>query len=256
MAPPRAEARLDRLLGAVLPLLFLCACASAPPPPSPLAEEAVSANLRAGAAYRRGDYARARELYERALALDGVLGNAEGEALNSLNLARVHQALGEPEAAHERLDAVLNASGAAGGWHAEAAARKAQLHLDAGEPGRAAEWAARAERSCGECRARVAIANLLARVDLARRQPAAALDQALHALQLASPAEAAAERANALRIIGEARLALDDPDAALQALHRALEIDQALGLAEHTRLDRARIQAALDRHRQRRLASP
>ncbi len=137
--------------------LALGACAGSPPAPSRLADEALGFNQRAARAYERGDFAQARSLYERALEIDAGIDHADGVAMNSLSLARVNQALGEADAAHRHLDRVLD-SAAAAAWRAEAAGRKAQLHLAAGELARAEEWIGRAQDLCGQCRAQAASA--------------------------------------------------------------------------------------------------
>ncbi len=186
--------------------LALAGCAGAPPAPSRLSEEALGFNQRAAQAYERGELAKARALYERALEIDASIDSVEGVAVNALSLARIDQALGDADAAHRHLDRVLE-SAAAAGWRAEAAARKAQLYLAGGDAARADEWQTRAQSLCGTCRAQAAILNLGARVALARGQPALALQRAERALQLPASDEARAERANAQRIIGEAKIA-------------------------------------------------
>ncbi len=186
--------------------LALAGCAASPPPPSRLSEEALGFNQRAAQAYERGDLAKARPLYERALEIDASIASIEGIAVNSLSLARVDQALGDADAAHRHLDRVLETAAAAG-WRAEAAARKAQLYLAGGDAARADEWVGRAQTLCGTCRAQAAILNLGARIALARGQPALALQRAERALQLPASDDARAERANAQRILGEAKIA-------------------------------------------------
>jgi len=185
--------------------LGLAACAGSPPAPSSLSNEALDFNQRAAKAYERGELAQARSLYERALEIDAGIDDAEGVALNLLSLARVDQALGDAGAAHRHLDRVLDTATAAP-WRAEAAARKAQLHLAGGELAQADEWIGRAQGLCSQCRAQAAILNLGARIALARGKPALAIERAERALQL-PVGETLAERANARRIIGEAKMA-------------------------------------------------
>jgi Tfp pilus assembly protein PilF len=201
---PRANPG-SALLAALVLVLGLGGCAGSSAPGRP-SDEALELNQRAARAYAQGDLAQARSLYERALEIDAGLDNVEGIAVNSLSLARVEQALGDADAAHRHLDRVLGAAAAAP-WRAEAAARKAQLLLADGEAARADEWLGRAQSLCGACRAQAAILNLGARIALARGQPALALQRAERALQLPASDEARAERANAQRIIGEAKLA-------------------------------------------------
>lgn len=204
---PRARPGSARLAAFGLGLaLALAGCAGSPPAPSRLSAEALGFNQRAAQAYERGDLAKARALYERALEIDASIDSVEGVAVNSLSLARVDQALGDAEAAHRHLDRVLETRADAG-WRAEAAARKAQLHLAGGDAARADEWLGRAQSLCGQCRAQAAILNLGARIALARGQPALALQRAERALKLPASDDARAERANAQRILGEAKIA-------------------------------------------------
>jgi len=236
--------------------LALGACAGSPPPaPGRLSEEALGFNQRAAEAYARADYAQARALYERALEIDAGTDNTDGVAMNLLSLARVNQALGEADAAHRELDRVLS-SRAAPAWRAEAAARKAQLYLATGELTSADEWLGRAQALCGQCRAQAAILNLGARIALAGAQPALAAQRAARALQLPVNDDSRAERANAQRILGEAKMAQGDTEGAAEAFRQALRIDQALGLAGRIQLDQKLVDAAELKLRQQRLASP
>jgi tetratricopeptide (TPR) repeat protein len=123
--------------------------------------------------------------------------------LNALNLARVEQAAGNTEAAQQALDVAL-ASDAAPALRAEAAGRKALLHLAAGEQKEAADWQGRAQALCGGCRAQAAILNIGARVALAGGQPAAAAQIAERVLKLPPSDDTRPEQANAQRILAEA----------------------------------------------------
>ena len=160
-------------------------------------------NLAGAEAYARGDFSSARISYSRAIQAHQKNNNAEGIALNALSLARVEQAAGNTEAAQRALDLAL-ASDAAPGLRAEAAGRKALLHLSAGEPKEAADWQARAQALCGSCRAQAAILNIGARIALATGNSAAAGELAGRVLKLPPSDEARAEQANAQRIISEA----------------------------------------------------
>src|SRR5258708_5293727 len=163
--------------------LGLGACAGPLPVPGRLSDEALGFNQRAAKAYERGDFAQARSLYGRALEIDAGMDNADGIAMNSLSLARVDQALGEADAAHGHLDRVLG-SAAAAALRAEAAARKAQLHLAAAPLSRPDDWPPPAQHLCGQCRTQAAIIHLGARVALAGAQPALAAQPAEPALTL------------------------------------------------------------------------
>ena len=224
--------------------VLACACASMAPPLNKTEQQAAAFNQRAARAFDQGDYRRAAALYEQALRLNTGVENTEGIAANALSLARVHQAAGDAVAAHRVLDDLLAE------WplpvppprRAEAQARKAQLYLDAGDAARAREWSDKALASCAGCAALPAIQTLRGRAALASGDPAAALDWVSRALSATGPGigpvtSQASERANALRLAGEARLARGEHHAAVAAIEQALELDRGLGLPSRICLD-------------------
>lgn len=225
---------------AVLAALLACACASVPPPESRTAQQAAALNQRAARAFEQGDYRRATALYEQALRLDAAVENIEGIAANGLSLARAHQAAGDATAAHRVLDELLveQPLPIEQARRAEAQARKAQLYLDANDTARALEWSDRSLGSCIGCASLPALQGLRGRAALAAGDPAAALDWAGKALAAAgSGIERAGERASALRLAGEARLARGEHQAAMAPLEQALEIDRGLGLPSRIHAD-------------------
>jgi tetratricopeptide (TPR) repeat protein len=238
--------RIAPWLGTALVAVGLAACGSAPNIPSSAEREALNASQRAARAFQQGHYQQARMLYEEALRIDASIENAEGIAVNLLSLARIEQATGNPAAAQVLLDRVLADSPLAlpESRKAESAARKAQLFIGTQETAEAVDWAARAEAMCAQsaCTARAAIVNIRSLAAMQGRDYAAALAFAARALQEATRQEAhpgrgenfdaRVERANALRLIGEARLALGNAAESLSPLAEALSLDQALGLPQ------------------------
>ncbi len=217
-------------------VLLLVACAGTPPAePVRAQRQAIALNQSARAAFERGDFMRARQLYEQALATDTSIENADGIAMNALSLAQVHQMLGEPDAAQRYLDRVLEDSDLRipRERKAEAAARKAILALASNDTTATDRWADTGIKLCaGSCSAQAALLNLHARAALARVDNSAAIEWATRAQSAASDERGRTERANALRIIGEARLALGEQRAAIQSLEQALALDKALGLPQ------------------------
>ena len=216
--------------------VLLVACAAAPQPePARTQQQAIALNQSARAAFERGDLTRAWQLYEQALATDTSIENADGIALNALSLAQVHQMLGEPDVAQRYLDRLLEDSEPPipRERKAEAAARKAQLALSADDTAAAERWADTGLALCaGSCSAQAALLNLRARAALTRADNSAAIEWAAWAQSAAPDESGRTERANALRIIGEARLALGEQRAAVQAIEQALALDKALGLPQ------------------------
>ena len=231
--------RCARAIVAAIPAALL-ACASVAPTPNKTEQQAVELNQRAGRAFEQGDVRRAAALYEQSLRLNTGVEHTEGIAANALSLARAHQAAGDTAAAHRVLDELLaeRPLPIPQARRAEAQARKAQLHLDANDTARALEWSDKALASCTGCAALPAILNLRGRTALAAGDRAGALDWADKARAAAAAgSQHAGERANALRLAGEARLARGDHQAAVAPLEQALEIDRGLGAPARIHLD-------------------
>ena len=247
MIPQSAgSSRIAPWLGTAFVVVGLAACSSAPNAPSPTEREALNASQRAARAFQQGNYQQARMLYEDALRIDASIENADGIAANLLSLARIEQATGNPATAQALLDRVLADSPLAlpESRKAESAARKAQLFIGTHDTAKAVDWAARAEAMCARsaCTARAAIANIRSLAAMQAGDYAAALAFASRALEEATSQEARigqgenydarAERANALRLIGDARLSLGNAAESLSPLAEALSLDQALGLPQ------------------------
>ncbi len=243
-------------LGAALvAALALPGCAITPPDANVNRAQAraIDLNLRAGKAFEQGDYPRAKAFYEQALSLDASIENADGIAINAISLARVHLALGQMPMAHRYLDRVLAEQPLkpSPDRRAEAAARKGQLYLAVDDHPKAEQWFTRAQELCTQCPALSAILNLRARVALARSDIDAAVAWASQALLASGSDDARIERANANRLLGEARIARGEFAAATTNLRQALELDQALGLAGRIYLDLMRLGKAYDAQGQR-----
>jgi tetratricopeptide (TPR) repeat protein len=234
------------LLSAGLAAL-LCACAQKPPA-SAAASLAASSAQRGAQAFARGDMAAAQREYATALRVHESLDDAPGRAAALLSLARIAAQTGRPAEAQEAIDQVLaDAARLDPALLATAHGRSAALRLAQGDAEGAEAPLARAAALCaGTCADAGALAVLRARLTLARGQPAAALAQlqaalALPGLAAATPPtlrpQAGAERANALRLQGQAHLALGQAEAAAGAAQAALDLDRALGLSERVLAD-------------------
>ena len=94
--PNLSAKRAGRVSTCTTALVLLAACAGAPTPPqNARLEQAADYNRRGEVVLEQGDYRRALALYEAALRIDISIENVDGVAINSINLARVHQMLGE-----------------------------------------------------------------------------------------------------------------------------------------------------------------
>jgi tetratricopeptide (TPR) repeat protein len=227
------------LLGLLLSLV-LSACSAPPGKPANAAQSsAQAANLNGTRALRRGDLAAALAAYGEALAAAESVEDFDAAGTSLLNLAVVHARLGQMEAAHARLDRIVNAPQRYSAvLQRQAAARKALLYLDAGAQGTALHWADRAQADCAEpCSLTPAMTNLRAFIALDRGEAPRAAGLAARAAELAAAAGLDMEQANALRLQGRAETKLGNTTLAAEALTRALQIDRELGLPERIALD-------------------
>ena len=222
--------------------LGLAACGSAPPQTDAdlRRERMVELNDRARAAVGRGELRRAVVYYREALRLAESVEDFRTIGLNSLNLAAVHQALGELAPAHRALERLLAApvrfDAAIIG---EAEGRKSYLALQAGQLDVAEEWLQRSEKNCRPpaCRRDTALVSLRALLALERGAAAEARKLAARALAASRSEGNREEEANALRIDGRAAAATGEHGPAMIALNQALALDKQLALPHKIGLD-------------------
>jgi tetratricopeptide (TPR) repeat protein len=221
----------------------LAACGSAPPAQSDAdtrRERLVDLNDRAQRAVARGDLRRAAALYREALRVAESFEDFRSIGVNALNFAAVHQALGEPEAAHHALERVLAAPARfEEPLVAQAAGLKTSLALQARELGAAEDWLKRAEGECKPPACRIQTALLILRAQLALERGAAgeSRSQAARALAASRAENSREEEANALRVDGRAAAAQGGHAEAVALLNQALAIDKQLALPYKIGLD-------------------
>jgi len=200
---------------------------------SPAQARLGDAEGRAAALARSGDYAGAARYYGEALRIATSLENAEAIAANAINLSIVNQWLGRDAQARAALAAVLDAPRVnfSERRKIQAELRRAILELAGGNLGAAAVWAGEAERRCAQtsCEYDSTLLNVRAQIELESGRPAEAARLAQAALERSRGEAGRAEAANALRILGRSRIAAGEPNAALEPLRAALDIDRELG---------------------------
>jgi len=219
-------------------LVLLSACGQVEELRSARLEQATEFNQRAQRAFLRGDYQTAAAFYESALQLDVAIENVDGVAINTLNLAKVYQVLGKTAPAQRLLDRLLEdkALQYAPARLAEAAAQKSLWRLQENDLAGATLWADKAAVWCeSDCRISGVIDNVRAGIALRGNDA----EKALHWSERAAAAnrDMPLEYANALRLMGAARLMKGEHDAALRLAEEALAIDKSLGLPEKIRQD-------------------
>lgn len=220
-------------------LLLLSACSHVEEVRSARLEQATEYNQRAQRAFLRGEYQAAAELYENALLLDVAIENVNGIAINTLNLARVNQVLGNAALAQRYLDSLLEdkALKYPPAQLAAAAVQKSLLRLQQDDVAGAGEWVEKAAAWCAsDCMLAGVIDNARASIALRGNDADKALlwgERGASKNKDASPLE----YANSLRLTAEARLMKGEPDAALRVSEEALALDKTLGLPEKIRQD-------------------
>jgi tetratricopeptide (TPR) repeat protein len=221
----------------------LSGCGSAPPQQTDTdarRERMIELNDRARGAVGRGELRRAAAFYREALRLAESVEDFRTIGLNSLNLAAVYQALGEPEPADRALERVLGTpSRFEDPLVAQAAGRRSSLALQARQFGAAEEWLARAESGCRPpgCRIQTALLNLRAQLALERGAAGDARVLLARALDASRGEGNREEEANALRLDGRAVATLGDHAQAVSLLNQALAMDKQLALPYKIALD-------------------
>lgn len=240
-------ARLDLPAGLIIATLCLAlgGCAGSRPNPMPEnlpMQQAIDFNRRAEKAFVKGDYERALPLFRAALERDTAIENADGIALNRINVARTFAALGKLTEAHAALDQLLANAILPFTVErlSEAALLKARLYVQAGDLSAAAHWIGRADAECqGRCQQRGSLLLLRAQIALrsGQGQDQQALTDASAALAHFKEGAQPIEEANAQRLLGEIWLAKDQAASALDCFGKALALDREIGAPKKIGLD-------------------
>lgn len=218
--------------------LMLAGCVSSAPRLTPQQEAAIEYNQRGEAAFRQGEYALARDEYQKSLAIHRSVENQEGVARELMNLALVYRRLGNSPDAHAALDQILSGPGLPfeDKQRAEAAYRKASFYLDDADNANARIWAGKALELCRGCPAEGRIYNLQARMALSA-SPSESLQLARRALALNRSSGNKSEEANSQRLIADAAYQTQDFPTAQVAYAAALQLDKETGAAGKIALD-------------------
>jgi tetratricopeptide (TPR) repeat protein len=202
-------------------------------------EQAIELNQRAQRAFTRGEYQTAEGLYGDALRLDVAIENADGIAINLLNLAKVSLALERPKIAEYYLDRILKdkALQFPVAHLASASLQYSLLRLRAGDVASAISWVDKASEYCvSDCKLSGVIANLRANIAIQSNDVEQALYWSGHAVS-SNKSESKIEYANALRLHGQAKMLKQEFEASISIFDEALNIDKSLGLPDKIRLD-------------------
>jgi tetratricopeptide (TPR) repeat protein len=220
--------------------LLLGACGTPPKQQNARLQQAILFNQQGESAFYGGDYERAQRYFADALRIDQSIENNSGVATNRINLARTYSAMGEVEQARRQLDALLNNPllPYPAGQLAQAAALAATLALSDGALTEASKLADKGQAWCtGSCSALPSLLLLRAQIALRSQRPDEAIEQASHVLRHLDGNQNAEERANALRVIGEAQLEKKNPLESIARFEQALALDREAGTPQKISLD-------------------
>lgn len=217
----------ERLLGCGLSvLLLLAACASAPAPRAPAFTRLETMERLGLESVEHDRWDRAMEFFTQASLLARSLDQRPAEARAELNRAWIEERSSRPDAAAERLRAVLEGPYAAQA-RGEAALRLARLAADTASLPEARRLAARARELLAGSEGRSSSLELLGlRLDVLEGQG----DKAYAALpRLLDRAQNAQDKSSGLRLLARLQLERKLPAAALQSLQEAERLDSEAG---------------------------
>ena len=226
--------------------LVLSACGSAPKEKNTAALQAAAleANRKGDTYVRHSELENAARSYREAIRLSQSLEDAEGIAVNAINLSIVRQRQGRFGDARAALREVLEHSNLrfSAARLAEASLRHALVDFDERRYTSATEWTKRAGEHCGKsggprCTVSGAIHNTRAQLALQEDRLDAAVASARAGLDASRGDDERAERANSLRLLGLAALRTSDGKTARTHFEQALAIDRDLGAPRKIALD-------------------
>lgn len=232
------------ITASVILSIAVAGCGGGPKGPVPPESSIKSAELisKAGTAYDRGKLEHALALYGNAFNLGRSVEDVESMAISAINMATTFRAMGQPDKSHEFADYLLNND------HlkfndarlAEAAAVKALCYMDAADHQNAISWIDKSSGFCAKspsCADHARIMNIRAKAVILSGRFEAARQDAAKGLELSKKADNKIEIANSHRAIGEAEIALNNPDAAISHFTEALNMDKDAGHSRKIALD-------------------
>ena len=202
---------------------------------------AVQWNNQGHLAFKDGAYAQALAAYRKALEINRSTEDADGIALELVNISTVYDRLGDRANSLNALDQILVPSGIPipPARKAEAAYRKAVYFLEDGDYAQASVWSDKALALCqgAGCPVEGRLFNLKARMELSKKNAATSLIHARHALTVNRSTGDKIEEANSLRLIADASFQSKDFATAQQFYDDALRLDKEAGSAAKIALD-------------------
>lgn len=234
-----------RGLAGLLGVMLVSGCSSPIKQQNARVQQAVQFNQLGEAAFYGGDYARARIYFDDALRIDQSIENVSGVATNRINLARTYIVLGDAEQTQRQLDALLKNPLVPypANQLAQAAGLSATLYLTNGNLTAALEQIEKGQTWCaGSCSALPSLLLLRAQIALHGGRPDEAIEHASNVLHKIDGNkldgnQKPEEKANALRVIGEAWLEKKKPAESIVRFEQALALDREAGTPQKISLD-------------------
>ena len=190
---------------------------------------------KAKAAYDKGRYPQALELYTQALQASRAVEDVDLTAIHLVNIAAVYRRLGQPEKALRTADEVLETTyvSYAPSRKAGAALVKALVYRDEGRFDTARDWTDKALRLCAvpDCRLQGRIYTLKGRIALLEGNAQAGLEAGLMGLKIGRDQKDSEQAAGALRLMADAKTALGVFTEAKGHYEEAFTLDRQLGLS-------------------------
>lgn len=229
----------------VAALSFLLASCFGGGPDLPVLTEQQAAALRwnnqGHLAFKDGAYEQALAAYRKALEINRSTEDADGIALELVNISTVYDRLGDRANSLSALDQILVPSGIPipPARKAEAAYRKAVYFFEDGDAAQASAWSDKTLALCqgASCPVEGRLFNLKARMELSKKNTAASLSHARRALTVNRSTGDKIEEANSLRLIADASFHSRDFATAQQFYDDALRLDKEAGSAAKIALD-------------------
>jgi tetratricopeptide (TPR) repeat protein len=220
--------------------LWLSGCGTAPKQQNARMQLAIQSNQLGESAFYGGDYARARAYFEEALRIDESIENIDGMAINRINLARTCIAMGDDAQAQQHLDALLRNPRVTypAAQLTLAATLASTLSLKSSDLQNATAMLDKGQAWCGSnCTALPSLLLLRAQIALRAERPDEAIEQASSVLRRLDGSQTAEEKANALRVVGEAWMAKKNPAESIARFEQALALDREAGVPQKISLD-------------------
>jgi tetratricopeptide (TPR) repeat protein len=217
-------------------IVFLClvavGCSARSPALSGASLNGIRLSDRAAAAFERGEYDEALQIYKRVLGLSRLEEDYAGVAASLMNIAIVYRKLGQADTARQYLVEMLPPEPGpyTPSQRSQAAFLEGLLYLEKNDLSHAEEWAVKALALCQQSQCAMAgrLHNLQGRIALAQGKPELAIAAAATAVEVNRDERDVVEEANSLRLAADARTLMHQYEMARALYESAYRLDKSL----------------------------